>query len=222
MPTTSTQAATTPSPRAWEFLARVVRLRREHIGLSQEELYEYGGPKKSTVGKIENARETAYSARTRQQLEEALGWDRHTVDRLLAAVDQPDFTEREPEIANEHIYAPIVKISPRQPEDGRVASAADLSDEELLAELTFRMRRYSHAGVTVSQGAGSGKTMSFVMAHQARLAAEQAAAESDEVDRAPRAARDVAPGAGPVGGATRQAMATAGEESQDPGGTEPS
>jgi transcriptional regulator with XRE-family HTH domain len=221
MPTKSQKASTTPSSRAWDFLAQVVRERRENIGLSQEEVYEYGGPKKSTVGKIENARETSYSTRTLQQLEEALGWDRGAVDQLLAVADQDDFSAREAEIAHEYVYAPIVGISARRSDEERVASAAELSDEELLAELTFRMRRYSQGqGIAIHQ-TGSGKTMSFALAHQARLVAEQAAQE-DEASSAPRAARDVGPGAGPIGGATRHAMATAGEESQDPGDTEPS
>jgi len=79
-----------PSERAWQFLARVARERREFIGLSQEELADYGGPKKSTVGKIENARETSYSPRTQQQLEKALGWDRGSIRLLLTAGTEYD------------------------------------------------------------------------------------------------------------------------------------
>lgn len=99
-----------PSPEAWKFLGYVTKERREFIGLSQEELARYGGPKKSTVGKIENARETSYSPRTMQQMEKALGWDRGTTRLILMAGHEYDEDMRE-SVAADYIEAELPDLT---------------------------------------------------------------------------------------------------------------
>lgn len=99
-----------PSKRAWQFLARITKERREFIGLSQEELATYGGPRKSTVGKIENARETSYSPRTQQQLEKALGWSRGSVRMILLAGTEYDEEDLE-SVAADYIEAELPDLT---------------------------------------------------------------------------------------------------------------
>lgn len=134
----------------WELLALLVRDRRERLGWDQEDLAQYGGPGKTTVGKIENARERRYSARTLQQIERALGWRRGTIQEdvlTLKPRDEHSLWEHADFRMDMYLNlieeeAPDLLAGPTQT-TGSVASAASLSDEELLAELTYRMKRYA-------------------------------------------------------------------------------
>lgn len=140
----------------WKYLGLMARLRRLYVGLKQEELAQYGGPGKTTVGKIENARMDALPPRTQQQLEKALGWRRGSVREILAepeedywnpAVLEHGYDVEQDGNAIEWIEAPLPDLTHGTP----ARSARDLSDEELLAELTYRMRVYSADSVTLSQ-----------------------------------------------------------------------
>jgi transcriptional regulator with XRE-family HTH domain len=138
-----TNPASTPdsaSDTAWKFLARVARARREFIGLSQEELVTYGGPGKSTVSKIERAAQQSYPSRTQQQLEKALGWDRGTFAEILRHADSTYFEEFGESVLVDYVEAPMPDLTVGT--EART-SASHLSDDELLAELTFRMKRYA-------------------------------------------------------------------------------
>lgn len=76
----------------WELLAYIATERREHLGLAQTELNKYGGPGKSTLGKIENARQRAFPDRTLWSLEKVYGWDRGTIKTILEAPEQSWFS----------------------------------------------------------------------------------------------------------------------------------
>lgn len=128
------------SESALEFLARAVRERRDFIGLSQEELASYGGPAKTTVSKIERAAQRSYPPRTQQQLEKALGWDRGAIATILRHAEADYFDKQADSILADYVEAPVPDLMAG---GGSRSSASDLTDEELLAELTYRMRRYA-------------------------------------------------------------------------------
>ncbi|WP_182377844.1 helix-turn-helix domain-containing protein [Nocardioides sp. WS12] len=69
-------------------IGRVAKARRERLGLNQDELAQYGGPKVATVGKFERAAAESFPLRTQHQIENALGWTRGTVEEFAAAVDE--------------------------------------------------------------------------------------------------------------------------------------
>lgn len=126
----------------WVLLGTLVRRRREHLGLKQGDLAQYGGPAVSTVGKIERAEQQTYPTRTQHQLENALGWKRGTVREIVAAPASDwwdheglrgDFQEALVEDNVPDLSHPV----------GGATRAADLTDDELLAELTYRMKRYA-------------------------------------------------------------------------------
>lgn len=129
----------------WVLLGTLVRRRREHLGLKQGDLAQYGGPAVSTVGKIERGEQQGYPLRTQHQVENALGWDRGTVRSI---VDAPTSDWWEDEGLREDFIANLVEekipdLSRPTVNVGAVRRAAELSDDELLAELTYRMKRYA-------------------------------------------------------------------------------
>jgi transcriptional regulator with XRE-family HTH domain len=130
-----------------DLLAQVVRVRRRYLGLDQAELADYGGPGVSTVWKIENAAQGSYAARTKHQLENALGIPRGSVDRLLKgpldAEVWSDPAERG-DLVSRAIHAPIPDLSTPALKPGPAPRrATELTDDELLAELTYRMKKYA-------------------------------------------------------------------------------
>lgn len=142
MTDTTADTPAIPSDQAWQFLARLVRERREYIGLSQEELVQYGGPGKSTVGKFENARQRSYPARTQQQMEKALGWERGSIRTLLELAEKHDEAMLEA-IAADYIEEVLPDLTLGDIAEVPVRRASQLRDDELLAELTYRMKRYA-------------------------------------------------------------------------------
>ncbi len=144
----------------WRLLGTLVRRRREVLGLKQGDLARYGGPGVSTVGKIERGEQGSYPRRTRQQIEIALGWNRNAVDEILQAATsewwddeglREDYIET---LIQEH----IPDLTHPAPTSNRVHTAADLTDDELLAELTYRMKRYA----TERRGDSGGNTPPIV------------------------------------------------------------
>jgi len=128
-----------------DLLGRLARERREHLGLHQGDLAQYGGPRVSTVGKIERAEQGNYPTRTKRQLENALGWSRGTFDRILGAPAsewwdsgglREDFIATLIEDDVPDLGNPVVRTA-------QVRRALDLTDDELLAELTYRMKAYA-------------------------------------------------------------------------------
>lgn len=72
----------------WQAIGRIARLRRERLGLKQEDLARYGGPKVSTVGKFERAAQDNFPLRTQHQMETALGWSRTIIEQVVRWVDE--------------------------------------------------------------------------------------------------------------------------------------
>ena len=129
---------------AWQVVGRLVKARRERLGVAQGDLQKHGGPGVTTVSKIERAAQANFPLRTQQQLEQALGWRRGTVEDVVEAV-----TDGAWERIGEDLQAQLVEhdlpnlaATPAPPPARR---AVDLSDAELLAELTYRVRAYAEA-----------------------------------------------------------------------------
>jgi hypothetical protein len=81
--------------RDWERLAACVRERRTDLGLTQEDVRSAGGPSTATMRLIEGALQTSYQPAILARLENALGWRRGSVRRILAGGD-PEIADAEP------------------------------------------------------------------------------------------------------------------------------
>ena len=131
---------------AWEVVGRLVKARRERLGLDQDDLRLYGGPGVSTVGKCERAAQDRFSLRTQHQIQNALGWGRSAIEEIISAAETNDwYADRDQceDFENDLINASIPDLShPTEPE-APVLSAQHLNDSDLLAELTYRMKRYA-------------------------------------------------------------------------------
>ncbi|WIY05439.1 helix-turn-helix domain-containing protein [Amycolatopsis mongoliensis] len=64
-------------------LAKVVRARREALGLTQDQVVELGGPSLGTQRSVENARADRYQPKTLHAIDDTLGWTRGTSLALL-------------------------------------------------------------------------------------------------------------------------------------------
>lgn len=89
----------------WEAIGRIARLRRERLGLNQDELAQYGGPRVATIGKFERARQASFPLRTQHQIENALGWSRGTIEQVVSSIDAGKLTadDWEHDLVEEHI-----------------------------------------------------------------------------------------------------------------------
>jgi len=139
---------------AWQVVGRLVRARRERLGLAQGDLQAHGGPGVTTVSKVERAAQANFPLRTQQQLEHALGWRRGTIEEVIHAVDVakdwdtigPDW---EFDLIDDNVPDLTQTVAPAEPTVGvQVRRAVDLSDAELLAELTYRVRAYAEQAAT--------------------------------------------------------------------------
>jgi DNA-binding XRE family transcriptional regulator len=129
--------------QGWDFVGYLVRERRQFLGLRQEDLHLYGGPKKTTVGKIENGRLRPFPTKTQHQVENALGWRRGTIRELFLYPQESFFNDQRDSIEADYIENNIPDLSKPVDPSSRAHRASELSDEELLAELTYRMKRYA-------------------------------------------------------------------------------
>lgn len=129
----------------WRLVGALVRDRRRFLRLRQEDLRARGGPSSATVRKVEGGAGSAISDRTWSEIEDALGWPRRTIRRILGIHTEGWWADQglREDFARELIEADGASPGPHATPERVVASAADLTDEELLAELTYRMRRYS-------------------------------------------------------------------------------
>lgn len=121
---------------SWKFLGNVVKARREFIGLSQEDLALYGGPKKTTVSKLERGAEPHPGIRSQQAIERVLGWERGTIREILALSVSDDAIEREV-CARDFIEDELPDLT--APLSPGAATARDLTTRELLDELERRL-----------------------------------------------------------------------------------
>lgn len=69
---------------SWERLAREVRLRRQHLDLTQPEMAKRGPLSVTTIRYIENNRIDRLSRRSREALDRALDWVHGSTDAVLS------------------------------------------------------------------------------------------------------------------------------------------
>lgn len=132
---------TSSSKTGLELFARLARDRRARLGLKQDELALYGGPRVSTVGKIERAALDTMAVRTQHQMENALGWKRGAVRDILAAPDRDWWQDAGlREDFEESLIEDAIPDLSRPAQRGAVSVASALTDEELLTELAGRVR----------------------------------------------------------------------------------
>lgn len=89
----------------WQAIGRIAKARRERLGLNQDELAQYGGPRVATVGKFERAAQSSFPLRTQHQMERALGWTRGVIEEVIGSinVDQSAVEDWEYELIEENI-----------------------------------------------------------------------------------------------------------------------
>ncbi len=92
----------------WQMIGRIAKARRERLGLNQDELAAYGGPRVATVGKFERAAQPSFPLRTQHQIENALGWSRGTIEQYVSAreiesLDENTFADWEVELVEENV-----------------------------------------------------------------------------------------------------------------------
>lgn len=75
----------------WQAIGRIGKARRERLGLNQDELAHYGGPRVATVGKFERG-VASFPLRTQHQIEKALGWSRGIIEQVVASIDEGQLT----------------------------------------------------------------------------------------------------------------------------------
>lgn len=131
----------------WPVVGLVVKARRERLGLKQEDLRRRQGPGVSTVGKVERAAQESFPLRTQHALENALGWERGAIESLMRAVSLPeDSWWGDEALRKSYLREMVDEDIPDLSGDidaSPVARASQLTDDELLAELTYRMKRYA-------------------------------------------------------------------------------
>lgn len=76
----------------WQAIGRIAKARRERLGLNQDELAQYGGPRVATVGKFERAAQETFPLRTQHQIEKALGWSRGIIEQVVESIEQGELT----------------------------------------------------------------------------------------------------------------------------------
>jgi transcriptional regulator with XRE-family HTH domain len=117
-----------------ELLAKMTRLRRERIGLGQDELADYGGPAVTTVGKIERGVQSRYAPRTLQQMDKALGWPRGTCAEIISAPLEGWWESQGDDYEHQWVEWDLPDLTePSRPH-------ADMGLGDLLAELTYRVK----------------------------------------------------------------------------------
>jgi hypothetical protein len=118
---------------AWRRLGRAVARRRTELRMTQSDVSAHGGPSLATMQAIEAARQDSYRDRTLADLEQALGWQRGSVESVLFSGGDPvvESTER-PAIADAR------RVGGRGEDAGFVTHRHDprpssYTDEEVLA-----------------------------------------------------------------------------------------
>ncbi|MGO4297394.1 helix-turn-helix domain-containing protein [Glutamicibacter sp. MCAF14] len=108
-------------------IGKLVTEARSALGMSRPKLAKESGVSLRTLHSFEHG-ETWPQSTTLKAISDALNWDMHRITRLLASTKTPD-----------EVTLEDVEVDPWGKERPRYVS--DLSDEELLAELTFRFHQ---------------------------------------------------------------------------------
>ena len=112
-----------------ERLAKAVRLRREELGLRQDQMRNRGGPSTTKLTEIERAMPPAPTAGTLRKLDVSLGWAAGSAAAVLAGGE------------------PRIAVAP--------ADLTGVTDEDLLAEVMKRMEaRHGMAATQESYAPG--------------------------------------------------------------------
>lgn len=145
----------------WKAIGRIARARRERLGLKQEDLADYAGPRVSTVGKFERAAQDSFPLRTQHQIEKALGWSRGIIEQVVSSIDKGHLTADDWE--HDLVFEDVPDMSrPTGPpaEDGSTAAQIEAfasvfrllveerRDEALSAALLAILPLLDHDGAT--------------------------------------------------------------------------
>lgn len=79
-----------------ERFAEIVKLRREDLGLTQDQMGDYGGPSTTTMTKVENAGDGVPAQVTLRKLDAALKWEPGSARRTLAGGEPTEIVEPAP------------------------------------------------------------------------------------------------------------------------------
>ena len=96
--------------RDWQRLADRVRERRTDLDLTQEDVRAAGGPSTATLRLIEGALQDNYQQIILRRLEDALGWQRGSVRRVLDG-DEPALASPEPVTSSGGITLPSFTVT---------------------------------------------------------------------------------------------------------------
>lgn len=122
----------------WKRLGRYIKDRRERLRLTQQGMYARGGPSVATIRNLEAGEQTSYRPRTRDQIEQALGWAAGSVDAILAG--------GEPSVPSSTSSPPTGHAEPNAPAPpppARPAPEAPRTVEEIQAEISVILARMS-------------------------------------------------------------------------------
>ncbi|CAN7193450.1 helix-turn-helix transcriptional regulator [Knoellia sp. LjRoot47] len=139
---------------AWKTIGNIVRWRRKQVGITQEQVAEYGGPGKTTMGKIENGRMEPFPAEAQQDLEKVLGWKFGRIRELHSLLMEFGEEIAEEEMAPEGAIEALPDLA-RLRREAQGAQAADAltgsDDVALIATLTARLARASQVETELAQ-----------------------------------------------------------------------
>ena len=116
----------------WQRLGRYVKERRERLRLTQHDVTSLGGPSVATVRNIEAAIHASYRGKTFTQLEDALGWQRGSINDILRG-EEPRIREINPEHVKPADAPPPVP-SPRTLGDLLVARGVRTPEQLVLSD----------------------------------------------------------------------------------------
>lgn len=109
----------------WQAVGRMAKLRRERLGLKQDELVRYGGPAVATVGKFERAAQDSFPMRTQHQMENALGWGRTIIEQVVNSIEEGKLTAEDWEYDLVHDDVPDLSNPISTQEEDALTSALD-------------------------------------------------------------------------------------------------
>ncbi len=123
-------------------LGRIVKKRREQLGMSQKQLLDNGGPSNSTLTGIENGTTDVVSNATLRKLDESLNWKPGAARGILEYGEEPEIEDLPdprgwsvPSVQSKHVTTDQV-ISARR--DG-LPLIQQFTDRDLLDELGRRL-----------------------------------------------------------------------------------
>lgn len=127
----------------WQTIGRIAKARRERLGLNQDELAAYGGPRVATVGKFERAAQPSFPLRTQHQIETALGWSRGTIEDFVTAWGSQNFSvnfdQWETDLIEENVPDMGRAMLIEDPADAPRVSMGPLAQSVMLLESVLRL-----------------------------------------------------------------------------------